>query len=405
MDDTRDLHLGHGFLPRIDARNHTAVERCLTNARPGLFHGGLDLPWAILEGPWALQRPPLLDQCTDLGLRYLADLQTWRYREPSTFDSTKYTGQPYAPTAPLIDTDVHALSELTRRSLTAQAGLGVAAYLIPGFVPRHEHDDVRAPTMTAIQAASDCVDIPARPCIAFVGVHVSGLDAAQRLIDELPCWLHGVYLQVNHLHPLEDSAAKIVTACRLLLQVRQRGLVAIGGRLGSLGILTRALDVDAVDAGLGEGESFSLAAKVRVPAKRQPGQAPPRVLGGRLYAPRLGQSLSKKQWAAMMSIDSLRGSMICRLPCCTFGQSIDSTPARGKEHSLHCRVREALEGRGDTAGMRLDRAQSILEAIRSNLRATNNALKQADLPQLPARFVDNQLTALVRLRSSIADAA
>jgi hypothetical protein len=116
--------------------------------------------------------------------------------------------------------------------------------------------------MTSIQAAWECVDIPARPCIAFVGAHTSGLELAERLIDDLPCWLHGVYLQVNHLHPLDDSVAKIVTICRLLLRVRQRGFIAIGGRLGSPGILVRALGVDAVDAGLGEGKSFSLADKV-----------------------------------------------------------------------------------------------------------------------------------------------
>jgi hypothetical protein len=335
----------------------------------------------------------------------MADLQTWRYREPATFGSTKFTVQPYTPSALLIDTDRSALSELTRRSLAAQADLGVGAYLIPGFVPRDAHDDVRVPTMTSIEAASDVVDIPPRPYLAFVGVHTSGLELAERLIDDLPCWLHGVYLQVNHLHPLNDSVAKIVTICRLLLRVRRRGFIAIGGRLGLLGVLVRALGVEAVDAGLGEGESFSLADKVRVPPAQKPGEGAPTLPGGRLYAPRFGQSLSKKQWSAILSIDSLQGDMVCRLPCCTFGQSIYTTPTRGKEHSLHCRVREALEGCSDAQGMRLDRAQSSLEAIRSNLRAANHALKQADLQQLPARFVDNQLTALGRLRGTIADAA
>lgn len=41
------MNLGRGFLPRIDARNYKAVERCLPRDGPGLFNVGLDLPWAI----------------------------------------------------------------------------------------------------------------------------------------------------------------------------------------------------------------------------------------------------------------------------------------------------------------------------------------------------------------------
>jgi hypothetical protein len=35
------MDLGHGFLPRIDARNYKAVERCLPRGGPGLFSVGL----------------------------------------------------------------------------------------------------------------------------------------------------------------------------------------------------------------------------------------------------------------------------------------------------------------------------------------------------------------------------
>jgi hypothetical protein len=36
------MDLGHGFLPRIDARNYKAVERCLPRDGPGLFNVDLD---------------------------------------------------------------------------------------------------------------------------------------------------------------------------------------------------------------------------------------------------------------------------------------------------------------------------------------------------------------------------
>lgn len=50
------MDLGHGFIPRLDAWNYKAVERCLARDGPGMFHERLDLPWAILEGPWAADR-------------------------------------------------------------------------------------------------------------------------------------------------------------------------------------------------------------------------------------------------------------------------------------------------------------------------------------------------------------
>ncbi len=96
------MDLGHGFLPRIDARNFKAVERCLPRDGPGLFNVGLDLPWAILEGPWALQHgASTIELCLDRGVSFLVDTQAWRYRDPRTFLVEKFATTPYAPAAPL----------------------------------------------------------------------------------------------------------------------------------------------------------------------------------------------------------------------------------------------------------------------------------------------------------------
>ena len=65
------MDLGHGFLPRTCARNYKAVERCLPRDGPGLFNVGLDLPWAILEAPWALQHgASTIELCRDRGVSY-----------------------------------------------------------------------------------------------------------------------------------------------------------------------------------------------------------------------------------------------------------------------------------------------------------------------------------------------
>jgi hypothetical protein len=86
------MDFGHGFLPRIDARNYKAVERCLPRDGPGLFSVGIDLPWAILEGPWALQHgAPTIELCRDRVVSLLVDTQAWRYHDPRTFLVEKFT--------------------------------------------------------------------------------------------------------------------------------------------------------------------------------------------------------------------------------------------------------------------------------------------------------------------------
>jgi hypothetical protein len=53
------VDFGHGFIPRIDARNYKAVERCLPRSGPSLFQEDVELPWVILEGPWATEVDPI----------------------------------------------------------------------------------------------------------------------------------------------------------------------------------------------------------------------------------------------------------------------------------------------------------------------------------------------------------
>ena len=92
------MDLGHGFLPRIDARNYKAVERCLPRDGPGLFNVGLDLPWAILEGPWALQRgASTIELCRDRGSRSSSTPKpgVTATRGPSRSKSSR--PPPYAP--------------------------------------------------------------------------------------------------------------------------------------------------------------------------------------------------------------------------------------------------------------------------------------------------------------------
>ena len=72
------MNWGHGFLPRIHAGNYRAVDRSLEP--PTLDGSNLELPWAIVEAPWAAKNPPLLERLREYGNQVLVDTQAWLYR-------------------------------------------------------------------------------------------------------------------------------------------------------------------------------------------------------------------------------------------------------------------------------------------------------------------------------------
>lgn len=397
------MELGHGFIPRIDARSFKAAERCLTRDTPGLFSEGLDLPWATLEGPWALQRGgATIELCRDRGVSLLVDTQAWRYRDPRTFLVDKFLATPYAPPAPLTMADRSTLSHFVEADLKTQESLGASAYLLPGVVPRDRDDDVRADALGLLELARQSLP-EARPCIAFVGAHTSSMEAAHQLVDDLPHWIDGVYVQLTPTKPLHDSAAKIIDGLMLMRHIMQQGFTVIAGRLAGLTPVLRAAGIPAADAGLGEGESFSYGEKVKNHEPRSD-QRQPRPLGGRVYVPQLGRSVSAAEWGRMMDVPALRALLLCRLPCCAFGKPIETTPQRGREHSLHSRVAEAklLGGSGPPA---IDAALAMLEDRQSTARIVESCLRERGVEPPITSFLDDHLAVVRFLREALPKAA
>ena len=65
----------------------------------GLFHEDLDLPWVILEGPWASEDgASTIELCKDRGVSYLVGTQAWCDHDPRTFLVKKFAAVPHAPT-------------------------------------------------------------------------------------------------------------------------------------------------------------------------------------------------------------------------------------------------------------------------------------------------------------------
>src|SRR5258708_4050494 len=101
---------GHGFIPRIDQRNWSGVDRALgPPGRLPLEGSPLAVPWVIVDLAWVRTKPSVLADLRGHGVRVLLDGHGWRYREFATFGVAKLTSQPYAPPAPLEASDLDAV--------------------------------------------------------------------------------------------------------------------------------------------------------------------------------------------------------------------------------------------------------------------------------------------------------
>ncbi len=299
--------------------------------------------------------------------------------------------------------DPSTLSDFVEADLKTQASLGASAFLLPGVIPNGPHDDVHAETLT-LQRIAQAKLPDARPCIAFVGAHSSSMEAAHQLIDELPHWIDGVYIQLTPVNPLHDSPSKIIDGLMLMRHAAQQGFTVIAGRLAGLTPLLRAAGIPGTDGGLGEGESFAYGAKVKNHEPRKGTERQPRLPMGRLYVPQIGRSVSASEWARLMEVPVLRGQLLCRLPCCAFGLPVQTTPRRGREHSLHCRVAEAkaLPGSGRPAA---DAVITLLEQRQSAARAITASLSEAGIDPVATDFLENHLAVARFLQDAFSAAA
>ena len=102
-----------------------------------------------------------------------------------------------------------------------------------------------------------------------------------------------------------------------------------------------------------------------------------------------------------MQIPALRGQLLCRLPCCAFGLPVETTPRRGREHSLHCRVAEAKALPGSGA---IDASIALLEQRQSTARTIAAGLDEAGFDPVDTGFLDNHLAVahFLRIASSAA---
>ena len=101
---------------------------------------------------------------------------------------------------------------------------------------------------------------------------------------------------------------------------------------------------------------------------------------------------------------ALRGQLLCQLPCCSYGQSIEQTPHRGREHALHGRITEA-KSLGHVGVAAASTAIAVLEARLSFARTVEAGLRDAKLEPIGTKFIENHLAVAKFIRNSMSAVA
>lgn len=153
-----DLDFGHGFIPRIGSENYKAVDRCL--GPDSLFDVALNLPWAILDAPWADKNHGFVSGLRAQGTRIILDGAGWRYRYAPTFGVRTMASASWAPDGPISADDPEGLARFVRESLRSQAKLDADAYFVPGLLPNDKHEDLRGSYESVVTVAGESDDVP-----------------------------------------------------------------------------------------------------------------------------------------------------------------------------------------------------------------------------------------------------
>jgi hypothetical protein len=384
---------GHGFIPRLTARNRSGVMRALA---PADLTGGepINMPWAVVDAATAIADPALMTILREAGTNRLVDTEAWRYSDARTWQVDRWATLPHTPAAP-YDGSERWIQDYVRRDLQLQASLDASMYLLPTWFD----NDPLTMTRRVFDAAVNALEhVPARPFVANVAVRSGQLRAeVDRLPAGLPSGLSGVRLYVTPLRPLNDPVHKLELVSRILVGVGQHGLSAIAAAGGAAGVALRGLGIAAAECGLGEAEQFD-AARVLYsssrPSEKGKGNRRP---GPPIYVPEVNRSVSGTPWKAIAAVPSAFAAVRCRRRCHKWTMGGAHAQDMAVEHSLICRVEEAEAIARMPRTMRIDAAYRLLRDRQATIRQVNGALKAADLKPIPHQGTDNHIALLTKL--------
>jgi hypothetical protein len=306
----------------------------------------------------------------------------------------------WSPAKPVDVSSRADIEVLVRDSLRAQARIGADVYLVPGFIPTGGGEDLRRSYDRILSTVMQFTEVDAKPYLLFLGGHTKGLDLVHRLIDSLPSFLSGVYVQLTPIETASDTPAKLERMVAAYQHASARGFKVIAGYAGPIAPTLRALGVDAADAGLATAEAFDQTSSRR--GRHDPSDGDERRGGGprsRMYFPEIDRSMDAKEARRILGIPGAASQLLgCRLPCHRFtgGDPLE----RAREHSLWARIDVTREIARLPGTMRLQAVDERLRNQRSRLTTINGALRAAGEAPLDTRPLDNRLSWVARaLRS------
>lgn len=392
------MFVSQSFVPHVSVHEGRGLEQLLAEHRSAPLGG------AVIEAAYAATDPPLLPRLRGLRIPYAIDPQSIRFSSPRYLSIHALAELPYAPARPLPHhTRSTAIDAMVRMALQFQATHEADFYLTP-TLPMHR------PTLSAVQAhhqihtvASDAVgtEVPAKPLLAAVAptlmVMRSPYAVYERLLDRA---YDGIYVQPIRLNPKHDSVEWLVSYADFLLQAHDYKLPVVAARAGAFGLVLTAVGVDVFDAGLGERESFNLAALNRPPPQRVLEQS-----GGprrRSYSRDLLTSLDTPRLSAVVASRTLAPRFSCDIGSCRFG-GYDEQLRNPRAHFFHIRQLELEELRGlPTTEMRVQHMRVRLQNAIETGRLVNRCLEEAGVDTIRFDHLGVWLAVLTRVATRVA---
>lgn len=373
-----------GYWPRITTYDGRAIEQALAGS--SLFDHVPRLRGAVVEASYALTDPPILKALQERGVPYLVDPQSLRFHTPTYLEIPKVASLPYAPAAPLTP-HTAGNREFVEKALAFQAHVGASAYVVPALPTHDPGDNWHEANVQLHRTAADLngTVVDRKSLVAFIAPSFRAMgspdDVLKHLVD-VP--LDGVYIQPTKLSPHRDSVEKLVRYVRFGLTALHLDVPVFGGRVGSFGLALQAFGWHGFDSGLGEAESFDLAALNRARERKKPEAKKGGGRDRRVYLEPLKTTLAYKDVDAILSEPGLRARFVCSLPCCRFG-GFEHLADQRREHYLRVRLDEVDRLQSLPPGpLRLDKIRNDFTGARDHARVVERTLRERGIA--PPRF-------------------
>ncbi|HEX3962770.1 MAG TPA: hypothetical protein VHZ03_40080 [Trebonia sp.] len=392
MDD----HLwSNGFVPRISARSRAGFMQAV-QPRDLFSEPSSPVATAIVDARLASGDRDFYISLREAGVSMIVDTQAWRFGDSRTWKS-KWSQLPYAPSDTFMPTR-EWVYEYVLNDLRAQVEMGCSCLLLPGwFATLDDSDkahDVAGWTVDAFKKFRRAGHLI--PSIAWLPASLGSAETAivvARIYSQID-HIKALYVQFNRVYGNREPLDRLQRSARLMLAVQNAGLPVIAGHWGAVGLALRAVGITAADCGPSESQTFDISRAISDSLPRDlsgPGSVRGQTV--RTWVPELGQTLTKKQMAAIQRKRIAQAQILCRRPCHRYRLELD-TMSVAAQHGIICMAEEAKKQAEWPTSIKIDMARRTLEEAKSRASIVDSALANGHEHGLQMDHFDVQLAFL-----------